>query len=508
MLSLKSIYQNTTAKICYHAPALFLLFVAFIISIFIFDDYGISWDEPMQQKVGKYTYDYVKDGSDSLAHFKDRVYGPAYETTLIGIQKSLSIQSFQGIYRSRHLCNHLFFLIGLCFLYLSGFALYNQRIPALFITLLVFTSPRIFGHSFINSKDIPFLVLYIVSTYYVIMYFKKPDYRRIIFASISFAVLVCVRIPGILLPLLFGTFLIFKFIQKKESFYIKHLLLSIAITLVGIYAFWPYLWENPILRFAESFKTMSAFPWEDFVLFEGNYYPGPRLPHHYLFKWFFISIPTFYVIIVMTGISSFIYLFFKYLHRFFNKDINVLFLFLSVLGPILAVLMFRSVVYDDWRHLYFVYPSLLLLSVWSLSEILKKEKYKTIFFAFGFMSVSYSLYQIVKLHPYQQTYFNAFAGKNPSENFDADYWGISYKQALEFISTNYPYSKVCVAHNPGIYNYNFLNEAVKTKIKLVDYTQMEYFVTTHRFDKKLFPEMNIAHEEFRNGVKVFTIYKK
>jgi hypothetical protein len=65
-----------------------------------------------------------------------------------------------------------------------------------------------------------------------------------------------------------------------------------------------------------------------------------------------------------------------------------------------------------------------------------------------------------------------------------------------------------VAHNPGVYNYNFLDEAAKNKIELVDYTQMEYFITTHRFDKKLFPEMNIVYEEFRSGVKVFTIYKK
>jgi uncharacterized membrane protein len=80
------------------------------------------------------------------------------------------------------------------------------------------------------------------------------------------------------------------------------------------------------------------------------------------------------------------------------------------------------VVYDDWRHLYFVYPNLLLFSVWSISEILKNPKFKTIFFAFGFISVSYSLYQIIKLHPQQQTYFNAFAGKNTDEDYDVDYW--------------------------------------------------------------------------------------
>lgn len=508
MITLQAIYKKKSAKILFHAPALSLIALALTWCFFVFDDYGISWDELQQQKVGKYTYEYIAQESDSLIDFKDRVYGPIYETGLIAVQKACSIHDYRDIYLSRHLANHLFFLLGLCFLYLIGIIIFEKRIPALLLALLVYSTPRIFGHSFINSKDIPFLVMYIISTYAVLTYLKKTSYATLIFVSISCALLVCFRIPGIIIPLLFAALLIFKSVQNKKLDYIKHLLIFTTITIAGTYAFWPYLWQNPIPRFVESFKTMSAFPWEDFVLFEGNYYPGPRLPHHYLFKWFYISVPIFYLIVILAGLGSFIYLLAKHFIRFFHHDLKILFLILSIIGPITAVILFRSIVYDDWRHLYFIYPNLLLISIWSILGIITYKKIRALFFTTAFLAVSFSIVQIIKLHPYQQTFFNAMAGKNPAENYDIDYWGSSYKQALEWISSQYPHSKVCVAHNPGIYNYNFLNNDARSKIALVDYTQMEYFVTTHRFEKNLFPEMKMVHEEFKNGVKIFTIYKK
>ena len=46
------------------------------------------------------------------------------------------------------------------------------------------------------------------------------------------------------------------------------------------------------------------------------------------------------------------------------------------------------------------------------------------------------IYQIVKLHPNQQVYFNLLAGSDPMQNFEGDYWGSSNKEGLEWIVEN------------------------------------------------------------------------
>ena len=41
---------------------------------------------------------------------------------------------------------------------------------------------------------------------------------------------------------------------------------------------------------------------------------------------------------------------------------------------------------------------------------------------------------LIKLHPYQNIYFNYFLERIAKKNFDVDYWGLSNKNALEKIS--------------------------------------------------------------------------
>ena len=41
---------------------------------------------------------------------------------------------------------------------------------------------------------------------------------------------------------------------------------------------------------------------------------------------------------------------------------------------------------------------------------------------------------MIKSHPFQNVYFNALAGPNIKYRFDVDYWGLSSRQALQFIA--------------------------------------------------------------------------
>ena len=54
-----------------------------LVGLFVYKDYGISWDEPIQHKLGVQTYDYVFGQNEQLLKNSDRFYGQHYEFLLI-----------------------------------------------------------------------------------------------------------------------------------------------------------------------------------------------------------------------------------------------------------------------------------------------------------------------------------------------------------------------------------------------------------------------------------------
>jgi hypothetical protein len=50
------------------------------------------------------------------------------------------------------------------------------------------------------------------------------------------------------------------------------------------------------------------------------------------------------------------------------------------------------------------------------------------------------VFAIVRLHPYEYSYYNSFIGCIPGaeKKFETDYWGISFKEAMDYINMNAP----------------------------------------------------------------------
>ena len=50
-------------------------------------------------------------------------------------------------------------------------------------------------------------------------------------------------------------------------------------------------------------------------------------------------------------------------------------------------------------------------------------------------------YDIVTLHPYEYIYLNRLGAGGQTEastRFETDYWGLSYKEGLDWLAANYP----------------------------------------------------------------------
>ena len=185
----------------YQKWVLAVLFLTFIlVGVFSSDDYGIAWDKPNQMEIGAFSTEYLLGSSDTLKTYHDRHYGAAYEMPLYILQKAIGFKKYSQIYNFRHLVNHFIFIISLVFFFALLYKIFQDFSAAILGVIMLYIHPRIFAHSFFNSKDIIFMSFFIIGLYTLFLLFEKQSRKRIIIHAIASAFLIDIRIIGLLLP--------------------------------------------------------------------------------------------------------------------------------------------------------------------------------------------------------------------------------------------------------------------------------------------------------------------
>lgn len=147
-----------------YTPLLLLVAINLLIGIPTLRQYGESWDERSllnyaEQSLNAYR-GLFRGGSEPVYDEALRFYGPAYVMVQLLATKILPLDWFDS--DVGHLVNFITFQIGLvAFYFLSRrwFSIWTSFCA----TLLLSTQPLFWGHAFINSKDIPFMVLFIIT---------------------------------------------------------------------------------------------------------------------------------------------------------------------------------------------------------------------------------------------------------------------------------------------------------------------------------------------------------
>jgi hypothetical protein len=223
----------------------------------------------------------------------------------------------------------------------------------------------------------------------------------------------------------------------------------LATGVVSIYLFFPYLWEDPIRNFIEVFKSLSKYNWEARNLYFGKLILASDLPWHYIPVWIIITTPILYVILFAFGAILITIDFYK--KRQFNFVVIQDTLFLGlIVGPIFMVVVLESVLYDTWRHLFFIYPFIIVIATIGWSGISVKEDSKKNFLRIKIAVTSILLAQsaiwMYSNNPNQNLYFNALAGnKSLEQKWEMDYLGLSNKEGLNYILSRNPERQVSVA---------------------------------------------------------------
>ena len=497
-----------------HIGIILLVFTQFLLAIGNYQDYGLHWDDYSTRVIGAnnallanqrldyflISEDKVKElaeskmsrpdksdylSLDSLENYELSQYGAFFELVLMGIEWVSGLDSFHSIFYARHLTVHLFYLVGIVFFYFLLFQQFHNWKISLLGALILLLCPRIFAHSFFNTKDIPFLTACILATFSFFQLAKSPGYRNALLHAFFCAIAIDTRIIGLVFP---GLSLVLYFNlmvgTKKWKYFLLQGGFYLLVTGLLVILFWPYLWQNPLGHILFTLESMSKYPWYGSLVFMGQLYqPIDFLPWYYFPVWFVISIPLFYFL----G-------FFLFFVQLFRQSPNSLLVPGSPLQfQVFALALFflpwgvaiirQSVLLDDWRHFYFVYPFFVIMVITGFHWMKTRFSIADKLFYLGIaIPLIWIMFKMIQLHPYQYIYTNALVNKPIAEQFEVDYWGLSYKNGLEFLVQHEPKGllKVAIAEEPGETNALVLKQTDRERINFVTLEEATYFMTAYR----------------------------
>jgi hypothetical protein len=249
---------------------------------------------------------------------------------------------------------------------------------------------------------------------------------------VSFAITLGIRVGGLLLFFYLWLFALgywcYSKVYKKE----KPNLFRLLLILIGISSAAYFLGliflpkahasflQGPFasLKYFTHYKAvfLETYP----TLFMGKYYTG-HVPWYYIPWWILISSPPIFLfgIIVFLATSKMVWT--EYRKRFF------LLLFVSAIFPVLYVIVKQSLLYHSWRHLFFVYPPMVILSAlgWEMAFRKSPRIPALVLAAFFLFTSSFTIAWSVKNHPHQHAYMNFLVGglKGAFGQYELDYWG-------------------------------------------------------------------------------------
>lgn len=521
-------------RITLYNPRLFvILFFAlfFLIGLFVFTDYGLSWDEAHSREVGVLNWNYaVRGDTEILFSPLHQNYGPAFSLLLVFFEKMLGLGSEQHIFYFYHLATFLLFFAGVFVFYLLCLRRFKNEWFALFGGLFLVLSPRIFGESFYNPKDIPLLATFIFSVFTLVHFLEKPSFSRAIAHAAVSAFAIDTRLQGLTiigLTLLFSVsdvlFLSLAWQEWKKR--LRILLLYLLSCAGFIVLFWPLLWENPVLYFMQAIKNTSRYVYEGHLqlLYFGEFVRADSVPWHYIPVWILITTPIIYTLYFLLGIGRIVGDFFKN-GKAFYKEHRLDLLFLSwFFFPILAVILIQSVLYDGWRLLYFIYPAFILVGLVGLQSawrffIKEPQGILRTVGIYGIIGITvlnlfFVSYFMIKNHPYQHLYFNELVGsmEDARTNFDMDYWGLTFREGLEYIARTDTKDEIPITFLYSNWSIiSILPEADRARFKVFkDHKDATYILNNYRFQKyDSLPHEQEIYAVTVGGTKVMSIFKK
>lgn len=486
-----------TKKVFVRNWILALLFIVIAVAgLFVTPDYGMPWDELTE----------IRTLGTNVREYAGLVLGaehkPAQSSTGIvfpDVSENVDIDHGQSVYylfspalflnygdggaRTLMLLWHgytfLVFLAGVIAIYLIASYLAKDWRYGLTASLLLYLSPRFFAESHYNNKDIMAMVMILWCLWFAIRFIEKKTAGSALLFALFGALATNMRVSGLAFFGLCGVlYLVTLFARREWSI---RTFLSGLLAMAAFVAFYamltPGLWNNPVKFIQYVYSRSSNFSdWPGYVYYMG--YAQRPVPWHYVPVMIAITTPLLVVLLMLFGNVAAIVkpIRSKAKALFAGEQKYYLMMFVFVWAFLGFAMITRPILYDSWRHFYFLYGILLLLAVYGLKTLvdLLKGRWKWLALGAAGAQILAMLVVVILSHPFQFVYFNALAGGNPGAKYDLDYWNVSQAQTLmKLIDTVDTDEQISVTAadwytGDGLEKaYNILPERYKSRMRLV-----------------------------------------
>ena len=427
---------------------IFISLGSLVAIISLYDDYGITWDESVQSKYGELVVSYFRSGfTDTRCNefLNLRFYSPLFEAICALLYAPVQDLKFEV----RHACIAVTAVLTIPGL-VKFARLFRDPLVAVFSSLALLMLPRFVGHSFNNSKDIPFACLFVWAMAAMATLFTTEKRRSLswVYCGVAFGLVLSVRVGGILLFVYYLVGLTFLALAQSSRAHnsirsydvlswFKGTVLVFVISWAIMVMFWPWAHGNVVLNPLEALRHTSDFQFSHRVLFEGETIESVELPWYYLAKYLVITTPPALLVLAVVGFGVSIK---RQAQDIQSSESVICFVTqLWLLLPLAYFMVKTPNVYDGLRHFLFVLPAIAVfvgLGATSLYRLLRPILPANVIFPTILLVILLPLKEIVSLHPYQMTYFNGFVGGLAKANtdYETDYWLSSYKEAAEWIN--------------------------------------------------------------------------
>jgi len=467
----------------FEKPIFVLLAVNLIVGLFIFRDYGYSWDEPLFYDYGNalgYAYSpgewfsghFDVDNSYGSSGDDHKTRGPAY---LLLSREPVYLLEFFGLDQASawHLVNFIFFQLAVYFLYRLS-QRWMKPSAALAASALFAWQPMLWGHAYINPKDPPFLTFFLASIclgFEMVDHFSQDvrlKFSTIIFPAIILGITAAIRILGPLAGLLVFIYFAALILQiKKLRVSAVPWLIFLAYVLIAIlimFLTWPYLWDSPITRFLDVLRFMSDNPTNLAVLFGGEVFRAAELPRMYLPFMLATTLTEPVWILFIVGVI----LGYRKLIQEHPGQVNKLIALTLTLSWFLVlvgyVLIRKPAMYDGIRHFLFILPPVFVFTGFAFEFLMDHISPYWLYAGTIVLLLVPGIVGISRLHPYEYAYYNSIVGgtNGAFRNYETDYWLTCYKDALEELNTS-PESVNLYVHREAYIADYYANNKIHTQ---------------------------------------------
>ncbi|HVO09631.1 MAG TPA: glycosyltransferase family 39 protein [Vicinamibacteria bacterium] len=436
----------------WNAIAATLVVVLLALVLATFRDYGMTVDEPVQNRYGNRLVSwYATRGEDARALWQNNLYfyGGFFELVAQAGRAALPF----GVYESRHLVNGLFGILGVVAVWGLASRLAGPLAGLLAAAFLALT-PRFYGDWFANPKDLPFASLFALAAWAILAASTRVPrlgWREVAATGLAIGMACGVRVAGCVLFLYAAALWLAvacctawprRPTPGDLGRVLGAWLGALAVGWTTMVVFWPWALMRPLRAPFLAFQKLSHF-WEDVTIrFDGRLLLSRDLPPDYVPRLLALTLPEGYLVAAVLALIGCAIL----LRRRAVSRAGVVrgaWLLALPVGPVAWMVLRHTPLYNGVRHVLFVLPPLAALAGAGAAAFFaaRPPRLARVLAAAALLaSALLTARDMIELHPYQYVYFNrVFAGglASATHRYETDYWCASFKEGLDWLVREY-----------------------------------------------------------------------